>query len=191
MYGEANRSANITIQAVSAADFKEAIEEVIAAARRYRKVPPKEKNNFYIYSNETVVQNFAEIADIIKLVAFVIGLISLVVGAIGVMNIMLVSVTERTKEIGIRKALGARRSNILFQFLNEAVILSVIGAILGIIFGVGLGVIFSILLSLPVVIPFFYLVLGVVGTSLIGIIAGLYPAWKASRLNPIDALRYE
>ena len=189
--GETNRSTNVTIQAVSSALFDEAMEEVIGAARQYRQVPPDKPNNFYIFSNDTNIARFEEVADVIKLIAFVIGLIALIVGAIGVMNVMLVSVTERTREIGVRKALGARKSNILWQFLLEAVVLSVIGAFFGILLGVGFGSYFSVLLGLPIVIPMNYLILGVVGTSVIGIVAGLYPAWKASRLDPIEALRYE
>jgi putative ABC transport system permease protein len=191
LYGESNRSTNVTIQARSAARFAQAMEEVIGAARLFRKVPPGEENNFYIYSNDTVVAQFSETADMIKLIALAIGIIALIVGAVGVMNIMLVSVTERTREIGVRKALGAKRSLILSQFLLEAVLLSISGAILGIITGILLGVLSTIQLGLQVVIPVNYIIAGVFGTSLIGILAGIYPAWKASSLDPISALRYE
>jgi putative ABC transport system permease protein len=191
LYGSANRTANVTIQANSTEEFDAAIEEVIGAIRAHRKVEPGKENNFYIYSNETVVGQFNETATMIKLIALVIGLISLLVGAIGVMNIMLVSVTERTKEIGIRKALGATKLSILAQFLFEAVILAVIGAILGILLGIFLGSLFTAQLNMSVVIPYTYLVMAVVVTSLIGIVAGIYPAWMASRQDPIDALRYE
>ncbi len=107
------------------------------------------------------------------------------------MNIMLVSVTERTKEIGIRKALGARRKSIIFQFLTEAVVLCLIGGVIGIFLGIALGNILAIVMETPVYIPYFWIGMGLLVCTVVGIIFGLYPAYKASRMDPIDALRFE
>ena len=126
-----------------------------------------------------------------KVGAFVLGTIALIVAGIGIMNIMLVSVTERTKEIGIRKSLGARRSNIRNQFLLEAIILCNIGGIIGVLLGIGLGNVLSIVTSFEVSIPVGWAVFGLVFCTMVGISFGLLPAVKAARLNPIEALHYE
>jgi ABC-type antimicrobial peptide transport system permease subunit len=120
-----------------------------------------------------------------------VAAVSLVVGGIGIMNIMLVSVTERTREIGIRMAVGARAADILVQFLIEAVTLSAIGGAIGIAGGVGFSRLVAYLKDMPTVTPFFWIIIAVVSSAVIGIVSGFYPAWKASKLDPIDALRYE
>jgi putative ABC transport system permease protein len=127
----------------------------------------------------------------VKLAAFVIGIIALVVAGIGIMNIMLVSVTERTKEIGIRKSLGAKPRHILAQFLLEAVVLCNIGGAVGVLAGFGLGNVVTAFTSFDVVVPVHWAFIGLVFCSAVGIGFGLLPAIRASRLNPIDALRYE
>jgi putative ABC transport system permease protein len=127
----------------------------------------------------------------VKLAAFVIGIVALVVAGIGIMNIMLVSVTERTKEIGIRKSLGAKPKNILTQFLLEAVILCNIGGLFGVVLGFGLGNIITFFTSFDNNVPAEWAVIGLAFCSAVGICFGLLPAIKASRLHPIDALRYE
>jgi len=121
----------------------------------------------------------------------VISSIALLAAGIGIMNIMLVSVTERTREIGIRKAIGARKTNILSQFVLEAIVLSEIGGLMGILLGVIGGNAVAIFLEMPVVIPFDWALIGFVVCSVIGVVFGVYPAWKASNLDPIDSLRYE
>ena len=118
-------------------------------------------------------------------------MISLLVGSIGVMNIMLVSVTERTKEIGTRKAVGAKRKTILFQFLNEAIFLSLIGGALGVFLGFLLAFILSASFNMPFAVPLWAVLSGLIVTSAVGLFAGIYPAAKASKLDPIEALRYE
>jgi putative ABC transport system permease protein len=127
----------------------------------------------------------------VKIAAIGISFISLLVGGIGIMNIMLVSVTERTREIGIRKSIGARRSDILWQFVTEAVILSNIGGSIGIILGVLIGVFIGAVTPLPTAIPLWAIVLGIGFCSIIGLFFGIYPAVKAAKLDPIVALRYE
>jgi putative ABC transport system permease protein len=127
----------------------------------------------------------------VKIAAFIIGIIALVVAGIGIMNIMLVSVTERTKEIGIRKSIGAKPKNIMAQFLLEAVILCNIGGVVGVLVGFGLGNVVTLFTSFDVNVPMEWAVIGLVFCSAVGIIFGLLPAIRAARLNPIDALRYE
>ena len=127
----------------------------------------------------------------ISIAAVVIGIITLLGAAIGLMNIMLVSVTERTKEIGLIKAIGGKKDSVRSQFLNEAIIISMIGAVIGIILGIALCNVVGLLLSTSFLIPWGWIIAGIIICSLTGLLAGLYPAIKASRLNPIEALRYE
>ena len=136
----------------------------------------------------------AETLDTIKYVrlgVLLISAIALLAAGVGIMNIMLVSVTERTREIGIRKAIGARRNNILTQFILEAVMLSEIGGIVGILLGIMTGNIVALFLSIPFVIPFDWAAIGFSVCSVIGVVFGVYPAWKAANLDPIESLRYE
>jgi putative ABC transport system permease protein len=131
------------------------------------------------------------VAKYIELGGILIGIVSLIVGGIGVMNIMLVSVTERTREIGIRKAVGARRVNILVQFLLEAIALCILGGILGFGTGIGLAGLIAILAQLPISVPVWAVVAAIVTTTIIGLCSGIYPAYKAASLNVVDSLRYE
>jgi len=185
------RSANITISVKDVSKFEEAKDQVIGVIRRERKVPPGEDNDFAIFSNDTLVDSFQGVANQIQLVGGLLGMVSLLVGSIGVMNIMLVTVTERTREIGIRKAVGARKSAILIQFLNESVMLSLVGGFLGMLIGFGLAFIANITLDVPFVVPLWIVASAVLVTSLVGLAAGLYPASKAATMDPINALRYE
>ncbi|RMF61189.1 MAG: FtsX-like permease family protein [Calditrichaeota bacterium] len=186
-----NHSVNITVMAKSPELYETAQAEVIGILRKKRKVPPGEENDFFIFSNETLVESFNNIAQKIQLAGIGIGIISLIVGGIGVMNIMLVSVTERTREIGIRKAVGAREQDILKQFLMEAITLCLVGGILGFLVGIGLAAIISVLAKFPMAVPLWSIVASLVVTTLIGLASGLYPARKAARLQPIETLRYE
>ncbi len=186
-----NHSANITVRVKKDADFEDAKTQVIGIVRKERKVKPGEENDFAIFSNDTLVDSFESIAGKIKLVAVMLGLISLLVGCIGVMNIMLVTVTERTREIGIRKAVGAKQTAILTQFLSEAVLLSFIGGVIGLVLGFVLAGVVSLSLKIPFVVPVWVVVSALVVTSLAGILSGLYPASRAARMDPINALRYE
>jgi putative ABC transport system permease protein len=170
----------------------QAIDEVTGVLRRRRHVKPSEPDNFGISTAESLITQFREIIGTVALVMVVISSIGLLVGGIGVMNIMLVSVTERTREIGVRKAIGARRSDISWQFLLEAMTLTGSGGVIGIL----VGWMFSLLIrtfvpSLPSRVPLWSVVVGFVVATGIGLFFGMWPALKASRLDPIVALRYE
>jgi putative ABC transport system permease protein len=132
-----------------------------------------------------------KISGLIFLLMFAVASVGLLVGGIGVMNIMLVSVTERTREIGVRKAIGAKRSNILMQFLIEAVTLSALGGLIGVIFGAGLTALLEYAIHMPAELSFAWVIAALVLCAMIGIGFGIYPAWKAARLDPVEALRYE
>jgi len=185
------RSVFLTIQAIDGANVEEAKSQVIGVMRKMRKIPPGQPNDFEIWSNDSLVESFQNTAGMIQLVAILIGMISLLVGSIGVMNIMLVTVTERTREIGIRKAVGAKRHAILVQFLNEAVFLSLIGGFFGILLGFLLAFFISSAFSIPFAVPMWAVISAFLVTSIVGLFAGIYPAAKASKLDPIVALRYE
>lgn len=186
-----NRSVNITVTAPSKAQLDETMEEVIGLMRVIRKVPPGEENDFDIWSNESLIREANNFTVYFKYGAGVISFIALIAAGVGIMNIMLVTVTERTKEIGIRMAIGAKRSNILTQFLFEAILLCEIGGVIGIGLGIAAGNMLGAMLSTPVSIPYDWVVIGLIVCSVIGIAFGTYPAFKAAKLNPIDALRYE
>jgi len=186
-----SRSVNITIHAKTPELIYDAIEETRQVLRRFRGVRYNEEDNFEFFSSETLITDFNRMTLGVKIGAFVIGTIALIVAGIGIMNIMLVSVTERTKEIGIRKSLGAKPRNILAQFLLEAVILCNIGGIIGVLVGFGLGNVVTLFSTFDSSVPIVWAVVGLLFCSAVGIGFGLLPAVKASRLNPIDALRYE
>lgn len=170
----------------------QAEDEVRGVLRRRRHVKPLEPDNFGIASAESLINEFRQIIDTVFLVMVVISSIGLLVGGIGVMNIMLVSVTERTREIGIRKAIGARRRDIVWQFLLEAVTLTGAGGVIGIAIGWLLSFLIRIFVpSLPSTVPLWSVVTGFAVATSVGLFFGLWPALKAARLDPIAALRYE
>ncbi len=184
-------SLGINVEAESPEIFEKTIDEVIGLMRVIRKVPPEKENDFEIISNEELLETFAGLTGGIKLFAGAVSVIALLVAGIGIMNIMLVSVTERIKEIGIRKAIGATKGDILTQFLTEAVFLSQFGGIVGVILGILGGNLVAVLLKVPAVIPMDWAFYGLVVCSVIGIGFGIYPAWRAANLDPIESLRYE
>ncbi|MEZ4746649.1 MAG: ABC transporter permease [Calditrichia bacterium] len=186
-----DRSVNVTVRVSSPELVADAIEETRFVLRQNRKVPPQNRDDFTIFTNDSQIRSFNQATAGVKAGAFVIGIIALVVAGIGIMNIMLVSVTERTKEIGIRKSLGAKRKHILLQFLLEAIILCNIGGVFGVMVGFGLGNVVTIFTGFAANVPMEWAVGGLVFCTTVGLIFGMWPAVLASRLDPIDALRYE
>ena len=184
-------SLGITVESESSELYSETLDEVIGALRAIRKVPPGEENDFEITTNDELMETFGSFTGSIKIFAFSVSVIALIVAGIGIMNIMLVSVTERIKEIGIRKAIGATRRHILFQFLTESVFLCQIGGIIGVIFGIAAGNIISLVAKVPAVIPIDWAIYGVISCSIIGIGFGSYPAWRAANLDPVESMRFE
>ncbi len=169
-----------------------AIDETRAVMRIQRHVPPSKPDDFFISTSEQMVEQFHSVTAMVALVMVVLSSIGLLVGGIGVMNIMLVSVTERTREIGIRKAIGARRSDIVLQFLTEAVVLTGLGGLIGMSFGWMISfAVRQFFPSLPTAVPLWAAALGVIVSVAVGLFFGIWPANKAARLDPVVALRYE
>ena len=190
-FGSANFTINIATQAVSQQLYNDTLDKGITSMRIVRGLKAEDDNDFDIYSNDSLIAAFAKVADAVRAGALVISGIALLAASVGIMNIMLVSVTERTKEIGIRKSIGARRVSILIQFLIEAVVLSLSGGLAGILFGVIAGNGLAMWMKANIVFPWDWAAIGLIVCTVIGVGAGLYPAVKASRLDPIESLRYE
>jgi putative ABC transport system permease protein len=186
-----NQKENFILAMAVPGKVNQAIEEVSSVLRRRRHVKPSDPDSFGISTAESLIQQFRQIMSTVVLVTVVISSIGLLVGGIGVMNIMLVSVTERTREIGVRKAIGARRSDITWQFLLEAMTLTGAGGLLGILVGFGISFLIRALDFLPSSVPLWSVATGFIVAVSIGLFFGLWPALKASRLDPIVALRYE
>jgi putative ABC transport system permease protein len=168
------------------------VDEVRGYLRRMRKLPSDKDDDFSVMTTDTFLDLWKQISSGIFIVMLAVGSVALLVGGIGVMNIMLVSVTERTREIGVRKAIGARRANILMQFLLEAVTLAGVGGAMGVLLGSAIVLVIRLAFSsFPASVSFLLVFLGVSVASLIGVFFGVYPAWKAARLSPVEALRYE
>jgi putative ABC transport system permease protein len=190
VYGK-ERDIHIMVEAKSRETYEDCIEQVRGILRAERQVAPGAPDDFYIFSNDSMIEQFNEFSKYVKLGLLFISGIALIAAGVGIMNIMLVSVTERTRGIGIRKAIGAKKKNILTQFILEAVVVSELGGLIGIVLGILGGNVVALLLSVPPVIPVDWTIYGFLICSVIGIVFGVYPAWKASNLDPIDALRYE
>ena len=190
-YGRRWRSLSILVQAPNQAQFEDTREEIRGILRAARKVPPGEEDDFEIFSNDSLVSQFQAFTLAVRVGMALISSISLLAAGIGIMNIMLVSVTERTREIGVRRAIGAKKRNIITQFIVEAIVLCEVGGLLGVALGVlgGNGIAFA--LQVPVVVPIDWILFGLLICSLVGIAFGTYPAIKAANLDPIESLRYE
>ena len=181
----------IIVRPQSRAEVNSAIDEITDILRRRRRVPPGAPNNFGTSSQDSLLDVYNQLTGATAVVLTSISFVALMIGGIGVMNIMLVSVTERTKEIGIRKAVGATRLNILSQFLIEAVVLTAIGGVAGLIVGEIASLLMNKYSPLPAYVPMWAIAVGVGISAAVGIVFGLWPAWKAARLDPIEALRWE
>ena len=181
----------IIVRPHSRALVKSAVDEMTDILRRRRRVPPNMPNNFGISSQDSLLDVYNQLTGATALVLTAISFVALMIGGIGVMNIMLVSVTERTKEIGIRKAVGATKINILSQFLIEAVVLTAIGGLAGLVVGEIASLLMNRYSPLPAFVPPWAIAMGIGISASVGIVFGLWPAWKAARLDPIEALRWE
>ena len=181
----------IIVRPQSRAVVKSAMDEITDILRRRRRVPPNTPNNFGISSQDSLLDVYNQLTGATALVLTAISFVALMIGGIGVMNIMLVSVTERTKEIGIRKAVGATKFDILSQFLIEAVVLTAIGGFAGLIVGEVASLLMNRYSPLPAFVPMWAIAMGIGISAAVGIIFGMWPAWKAARLDPIEALRWE
>jgi putative ABC transport system permease protein len=167
------------------------VEQTRGILRALRKVEPGEPDDFEIFSNDSLIQQFRSLTFAVRIGVAVVSSIALVAAGIGIMNIMLVSVTERTREIGIRRAIGAKKRNILTQFIMEAVVICEVGGIFGVILGILGGNAAAYFFKAPPVIPVDWIFIGLGICSLVGIVFGTYPAIKAANLDPIESLRYE
>lgn len=191
IYGKRSRSINITIMSHDKESYNSLIETAEGYFRTIRKVEPAEESDFSIFSNESVLTQINDITSGVRIGSIVVAAIALLAAGVGIMNIMLVSVTERTKEIGIRKAIGAKKVNILIQFIFESITLCLLGGIAGIVFGVIVGNLAGSFLDASAVVPLDWVLIGVFLCVLIGVTFGTYPAYKAANLDPIESLRYE
>ncbi len=181
----------LVVSARSMARIEEAKEQIIVTLRQLRQVPYGKENDFAVFGQENLREMIGNITKYIYIAMIVISSIGLMVGGVGVMNIMLVSVTERTREIGVRKAIGARRNNILWQFLIEAMTLSGTGGILGIGVGIATALLIGIASPLPFAISPLFVTLSFLVAVTVGLLAGMYPAYRAARVDPIESLHYE
>ncbi|MFI5130740.1 MAG: ABC transporter permease [Chitinophagales bacterium] len=187
----AGRSYVVAVMTDDLMQVSQAMGEAEGSFRAIRKLATTEDNNFVLDRSDSIAEKAMNSLGFLTVSATVIGLITLIGAAIGLMNIMLVSVSERTKEVGLIKAIGGKSKMVRRQFLLEAVIISVLGAIFGIVFGILVGNIFSVVLNTGFVVPWDWVMYGIIICSIVGLLAGLYPALKAGKLNPIEALRYE
>ena len=181
----------IIIRPHTRADVQTAMDEITDILRRRRQVPAGARNNFGVSSQDSLLDFYNQLTGATCLVLTAISFVALMIGGIGVMNIMLVSVTERTREIGVRKAVGATRANILWQFLIEAVMLTALGGVTGLTVGEAASLLMNKYSPLPAFVPLWAILVGIGISASVGIVFGLWPAWKAARLDPIEALRYE
>ncbi|MGP8199451.1 MAG: ABC transporter permease [Limisphaerales bacterium] len=181
----------ILVQARSAADYDATVDQVRGIMRLIRKVPPGDEDGFEIISADSLMAQMQDFTRKLRIGITVVSSIALLAAGVGIMNIMLVSVTERTREIGVRRAIGAKKRNVMTQFIMEAVVLCEMGGVIGVALGVAGGDIAAHYMKLPKVLPVDWILIGLGICSLVGVIFGTYPAWKAANLDPIESLRYE
>ncbi|MBK8347543.1 MAG: ABC transporter permease [Saprospiraceae bacterium] len=191
LYGYADKSYNVTVSVAQPHEMDDAINHAIGVMRNVRKLKVSETNDFEIRKSDGILNKLKDMTSTLRWSTVVIAMLTLLGASIGLMNIMLVSVTERTKEIGIRKALGATRKNVLMQFLTEAIVICLMGGIVGVLLGILMGFGVSVMVEGRFFIPWNWMILGFSVCIIVGLVSGLYPALKASKLDPIEALRYE
>ncbi|HEY5910468.1 MAG TPA: ABC transporter permease [Verrucomicrobiae bacterium] len=185
------RSLNIMVQARDQASYDDTVEQARGILRVIRKVPPGKEDDFEVFSNDSLIAQFNAFTMAVRVGVSAVSSIALLAAGIGIMNIMLVSVTERTREIGIRRAVGAKKRNIMTQFIIEAIVICEVGGLFGVILGIFGGNATAYFMKLTPVIPVDWVVIGLVICSVVGIVFGTYPAYKAANLDPIESLRYE
>jgi putative ABC transport system permease protein len=191
IYDTKGQDFQIRVAILNSMDLETAAAAATGLFRIIRKTPAGREEDFEVRKSDGLLDFLTENTAALRMATVAIGLITLLGAAIGLMNIMLVTVTERTREIGISKALGATRQNILWQFLIEAILICQLGGIIGIILGVLMGNVVSLILKGPFIVPWLWMFLGLVTCLAVGLFSGLYPAMKASKLDPIESLRYE
>lgn len=191
LFTQPNINYNMSVMVQKKELLDQAIDQAIITMRKVRKQSPSQENNFGINRSDDIINRLLEMTSALSGSAWLIGIITIFGSSIALMNIMLVSVTERTREIGVRKALGAKRSTIAIQFFTETIIIGQIGGAVGIILGVIIGSVFASLLKFQFVIPWMAIFAAVTTSFIVALISGLYPALKAAKLDPIEALRYE
>ncbi len=185
------RSLSLYVQARDAESFEDTAEQARGILRSIRKVPPGDEDDFELFSNDSLIEQFRSLTLAVRAGVAVVSSIALLAAGIGIMNIMLVSVTERTREIGVRRAIGAKKRNIMAQFIMEAVVICEVGGLIGVALGIAGGNGAAIYLKTPPVFPLDWALIGLAICSVVGIVFGTYPAWRAAQLDPVESLRYE
>jgi putative ABC transport system permease protein len=190
-YGRWWNDLTILVQARDVASYDDCMEQVRGILRNLRRIPPGEPDDFELFSNSSLIEQFNSFTRAVRIGVTVVSSIALIAAGIGIMNIMLVSVTERTREIGVRRAIGAKKRNIMTQFIMEAIVLCELGGVIGVVLGILGGNVLAYFMKVPPVIPVDWIVLGLLICSIVGVVFGTYPAYKAANLDPIESLRYE